>query len=401
MFYKRIFRKPLKLIVLVLLVFGGIGMLGQIHQEIRTGKIDLKNISENTEIKCKLYSPIRMGYFSQIPAYIADRVGKLKEIENIYVESEVPVMVDKSNFIKAVITDGEGIVVTAISTGDIDEFAKRNGAIINMEEKYKESFKEEETICIVSEVTAKTFDLKVGDTFSCFLADGARLPFEEIPRVPLKVVGTFTVDPKNSSLEARELEKEDINYLILPQKLMFSREGIMHSVNVEEIWWNYRVYDFNIKKKYNMQFIEVEDKIEEIIDDYTALQSSSREFYKALKPLEKKIKLQENLYITIKFLLIALITVLAYFISRGEKDEILIRLIFGEKRRKILLSTWISIGSIFLIVIAGAYGLMTIFFTIDPYLIVQLIGIPIICSLIVVFMIIRQDLLKLYQSKEE
>lgn len=131
------------------------------------------------------------------------------------------------------------------------------------------------------------------------------------------------------------------------------------------------------------------------------LYSTSRELYNAAIPLEKKIDTQEKLFVLINILFMILPALFTLILCLSEKSEILIRLIFGEKKLKVIISSSLSIISMLVV-----YGVVLSLFLnsielLDIKKLITIISISSIIVIIAIGYISNIKLIKLYQQRED
>lgn len=214
---------------------------------------------------------------------------------------------------------------------------------------------------------------------------------ENSPEIDLRIVGTFN---NNESVIQP-------NSIIVPEALFFNTDKLITTALGIQNWRNYIDFQFSINPDYNRDFENIKTELTRVLGDKWVLYSTSRELYNAAIPLEKKIDTQEKLFVLINILFMILPALFTLILCLSEKSEILIRLIFGEKKLKVIISSSLSIISMLVV-----YGVVLSLFLnsielLDNKKLITIISISSIIAIIAIGYISNIKLIKLYQQRED
>lgn len=383
MFFLRMYRKPLLPLLLFFSILTGIVFPSVLHQSIQKNYSELDNLYESMTIHCKLLPQAHLGDGFLLAPEIANRICELDSVSEYYYELNCPYY-----FRDPGPSSGNS---TAYGTTDIHKFSENHGITLNLSSGYEDiDFSGSENICLVSQDLLKAASRSIGDSVTVAGSELREEKNENAPDLYLTIVGTF---------ETTETEMP-WNAIITPAACFFDTDELIYSSEGIRKWRLLTAFEFTIDSSYNREFDSVKDSLQDIIGNEWMLYSTSRELYNAIKPLENKLRMQQNIYEVLTTLLLLFPAFITILICNKEKNEMLIRMIHGEKIGEVFWTSWLSLAS--LIVIFGLLS-VTILSFIDSINLIYIGGMS-ACSVLAVTISLtttcRKRLVALYQSRE-
>ena len=160
------------------------------------------------------------------------------------------------------------------------------------------------------------------------------------------------------------------------------------------------IFDFKIDQAYNRTFDTVKVSLQSIVGEKWLLYSTSRELYRAVQPLEKKLATQQILFRIVTLLFLFLLVLVICLLCKKDRNEVLIRMIYGEKAGRVFWTSWVPyIGVCFLCGILS-FAIAKIIGYFNWWNIVSMLSVSILASGIAIGLTCRTKLIKLYQSRE-
>lgn len=373
-YLKRIGRKPLIFILYIILSAVGIYSISYINHDIKNIREEYKDIKSKTKIQCRILSSSGSHENNRIVPEIGNLILNLNEVNKAYAEA----------FAQAKISTKDGQTAVGVyATNDIEIFALKNN--ITIENKNPSNTKD---IVYVNKNFLKKNQLSGNSKLKMFTEgfdlDGKR----KDPLIDLTV---------NTDLDFTKSNFSE-NIVIISNKLFFDKDLFLHSKGLEEFFGHYTKIEFEINDKYNDDFERIEKEIKSILNKDYILYSTSRDYYNVIQPLKDKINLQEKLLLITKISLIILTSLISFLLINREKEEILIRRIFGESGIKILLTVFKNTISLLFLSQLLIYLLLKQLIEVDILLLLQYLPLNITVIIIYLILITRKKLIKLYQE---
>lgn len=383
MFIKRICRKPLLPLLLLLVILLGVLFPAVLNKSIERSYEELDELYAGMVIQCKLIPQTYIGADFSLKPEIGDRLTQMDEVSGYYCELNCPYY-----FRNPGPSSGNSM---AYGTNDIYRFAEEHGLELCFSaEKTDIDFSGNENICVVGEDLLGAASRNIGDQVT---VAGSTLMTEKdttAPDLELTIIGSF------------KSEVTDIpwNAIIVPKSCFFDASELISTAEGVRKWRVYTAFDFKIDQAYNRTFDTVRESLQSVVGEKWLLHSTSRELYCAIQPLEKKLNMQEMLFRIVTVLFLFLPALISGLLCAKDKNEIFIRMLYGETSGHLFWSSWIPyIGMFFL------YGALS--FVLSRYIgyfnwwnIMGIIFASILAAGIAIGLICKTKLVILYQTGE-
>lgn len=383
MFIKRMCRKPLLPLLLLLVILLGVLFPAVWKQSIERNYKELDELYTGMVIRCKLIPQTYIGADFSLEPEIGDQFIQMDEVSGYYCELNCPYY-----FRDPGPSSGNSM---AYGTNDIYRFAEEHKLELCFPaDTIKIDFSGHKNICVVSENLLDAASRSIGDTVT---VAGSVLTAEKdrsAPDLELMIVGSF------------KSEDTDIpwNAIIVPKACFFDASELISSAEGIRKWRVYTAFDFTINQAYNRTFDTVKESLQSIVGDRWLLYSTSRELYRAVQPLEKKLNMQEFLFRIMTFLFLFLPSLISFLLCTKDKNEVLIRIIYGEKTGHVFWSSWMPYIGMFFLYGILSLAILTIIGYLNWWSIAGIIIVSIFASGIAIGWICKTKLLILYQSRE-
>lgn len=366
---KSFFRKPLYIILYTLLLVVGLFSLGKIDDNIKSDKEEYKYIYENTKIKGEVLQAKSLSNNQNLPYEDIYPLMFFDQIENIYT----------SSFAKGFLEEDR---LDIYASSDISKFLKKH-SINNTDIKLSKGE------AIISEEISKIYDLNTNDDIDIRL-DFDKLDGQDDVYVKFKIKDI--VDFSNSDLAEKAIIINNDSYF---------DDSFLANETLKDEYGYYENFYFEIKPSYNNIYDEVKEKIDNILgDDYIA-HTNSKDFYNVIRPLEDKINSQERLLSVLKVSLSILTSFVFILMLREEKINILIRKMYGESNKNILLSYILSLGLIILAINTITYLIVSSISNVDNRYVISNICLNLLVFIISLIIVTSIKVFNLYQNMED
>ena len=192
--------------------------------------------------------------------------------------------------------------------------------------------------------------LSIGESFTLYPFDG----ISNGPAFTMQIIGTF--DDPNGMLSEGAIVVSDYAFLSAPKepKLLF---------NSNMMYFCYcRAFFFRIDPIYNREYETVQALVEDTLNapqDFSVF-TNARALEEAVKPLERKLNLQEMLDLPLQILFSAAVVIVAILLSLSLRNEIFLHLMWGEKRAKVFFKMLLSVLPMFFVAGALAWCLKSL-----------------------------------------
>ncbi len=392
MVVKRIKRRPLFPMLLALLFLVGTGLAVFLEAGITQNKQAVEDLYANTEVVYRILPGPHGSSTLKVSPVIDKAIEAAPESTAISRSMDCPVALS-----------GKGLLtfswVSAVS--GIEEFIARHNLEAEWGAGYSAAdFAEEgRRICLMEKSLAEDFGLEPGETVTIAgcLAE-YQLDPEQAAYVDFEVAGIYSFQGTTAPTGA----------VLVPEPCFFEYDGILYNTAMRQQWQAWTYYSFALKKEYNRDYLGFQTKLLETMNALGSysLYGTTRELENSVVMLERRVQTMETLQPPILLSILLGTVVVTIFDSMGRKSELLIRLVFGESKKKVLLSEWlILIGQILLTAAPAAvamgvlYGIKGEIALAGQLLVVELC-LCVVISLLVLAVSLRGSLVQLYQKSK-
>lgn len=389
-----LWRRPLLPVLLMIFLAGSVCCLTLFENNIQRNRQTVDELYESMQLRYRvLPGNASSGGELNLTYYTAEDIEDMAEVASGYgvMESEYSLRMPEN-------VPGLSVVY---GTEVPDWFAGERALTITYAEgwdgtAFQSDAESGEIPCIMDVSLQEMLGLEPGQTFS---VAGYRAGENDsnAPAVSMVLAGVFV----NGSVEPMSL--------IVPEWLFLQEGQLLHSLRMREMGLRYTEFWFELKPEYNRYFDQIEDQVKEILDkkgNYL-LYGNTRELTNAVRPLERKGEFQQKLVLPMEaaFCVIVILTDLLYALSL--REEIFLRLLWGEKRGRILFKNFICLcmpdilggvpGLGIAMLLPGGRGRMA---QLCAYMGVCVFS-GIAAAMIVVLCTCKANLIRLYQQREE
>ncbi len=317
---KHMTRKPaLPLLLLGLLVFGVIFMT-LFQKGIADDEIQVEALYNNTRITCQVVLD-ESGSSIRLAPTNGERIAAVEGVAETYGRRWCSFQL---------LDMGEYVEGSVYGSENLDFLCQDNNIALEYFEGYDkgtfESYDPYCVPCIVEKTLFSEFGLAPGQELHISPMGGG----DSAPVITLYVAGTFS-DPLGNLPLAK---------LLVPDKLFLS------DVTIPQLLYNtnmmyycmYERFSFRIDPSYNRELSSVLERVQEVLprtSEYTVI-ADSKALALAILPLERKIAIQKLLILPLAVLFCAAAAVVALLLTLSWKREIFLRLMWGEKRSRVL-----------------------------------------------------------------
>lgn len=390
---KHVWRKPLLPVVLIVVMLLGIVFMGMFRRSINEDKKTIEEIYLNADLSFSVLPGISSSGTLEFPVNIGNKIEALEEVEKcFYYET-------------AYYSLREPIAVPGLSmiygTNAIDDFEKTQELKITWKEGYDSAdfqvLKDEKVPCLIEESLMEIAGIELGDEIVIAPNEGDGTDKEKAPSFTMEIVGSYQ----------NEKGKVSTYSLIVTNRIFLSEDGrFLYNNQMMQDFFFYNAFQISIKPLYNREFERVEELLEEKIGTDYILYSNARVLKQAVRPLEQKVALQEKMVLPIGMMFALASCVIVYLTVISFRTEVFLRLLWGEKRRRVFGKITLSLCPV--LVLAFLLGCLLIVLigngTADRWLLAYFmaeITAVLFTTAVVSYMISRQNLIFAYQAREE
>lgn len=348
MVVKRIKRRPLFPMLLALLFLVGTGLAVFLEVGIAQNKKAVEDLYLNTEVVYRILPGPHGSSTLKVSPIIDKTIESAPESTAISRSMDCPVALS-----------GEGLFTFSwvSAVGGIEEFVTRHDLNVEWGSGYGAADFEEEGrhICLMEKSLAENFGLEPGGTITIAGCLGEyQLDPEHTSYVDFELAGIYSCAGTTAPTGA----------VLVPEQCFYEYDGILYNTAMREQWQVYTYYSFALKKEYNRDYVNFQTKLLEIMNalgSYT-LYGTTRELENSVVMLERRVQTMETLQPPILLSILLGTVVVTVFDSMGRKSDLLIRLVFGESKKKVLLSEWLILVGQLLLTAAPAAVAMGILY---------------------------------------
>lgn len=383
MFIKRMCRKPLLPLLLLLVILLGVLFPAVLNQSIERSYKELDELYTGMVIQCKLIPQTYIGADFALEPEIGDQLTEMDEVSGYYCELNCPYY-----FRDPGPSSGNSM---AYGTNDIYRFAEEHELELCFSADNTDiDFSGNENICVVSDDLLDAASRNIGDSVT---VAGSVLMAEKdtnAPDLKLTIIGSF------------KSEDTDVpwNTIIVPKACFFDVSELISTAEGIRKWRVYTAFDFKIDQAYNRTFDIVKESLQSIVGERWLLYSTSRELYRAVQPLEKKLNMQEMLFRIVTLLFLFLPALISVLLCIKDKNEVLIRIIYGEKAGHVFWSSCMPYIGMFFLYAMLSLALSKIIGYLNWRNIVGILFVSTLAAGIAIGSICKRKLVILYQSRE-
>ncbi|MCI6957969.1 MAG: hypothetical protein SPI15_02705 [Candidatus Faecousia sp.] len=241
---------------------------------------------------------------------------------------------------------------TVYGTNDLAFFAKEQGVSITYADGWDEqsvlSPGENGTIpCLLETNLAEVLEVEAGDSFVIAPNAGKDTDPGSAPSLTMVVAGTF----------ADETGLVDLYSIVVSADTFPGRSGFLYTSDMMGAFYYYRAFHFHTDPARNRDFQTLKENINSVLkkDGDFLLYSNVRILEQTIRPIEQKIRIQQMLVTPLSILLCLASSLMTVFLCASFSEEVFLRLLWGEKRRRV----WLSMMGALILLIA-AEGAVTI-----------------------------------------
>lgn len=387
---KRMKRRPVFPILLTLLILAGTCLAAFLETGIAENKEAVDDLYQNTEVVYRILPGPYGTSELKVPPALANTVESASECTSISRSMECPV---------ALSGDGLFTFSWVNAVGGVEEFVTRHDMEVEWGTGYSSADFEEEGryVCLMEKNLAEQFELIPGDLLSIAGCLGEyQLDEESTQYVPFELAGTY------SCAEATA----PTGKVLIPEQCFYEYNGILYNSAMRKQWQVYTYYSFALKKEYNREYVDFQTKLQEVMDALGSftLYGTTRELENSVVMLERRVQTMETLQPPILLSILLGTAVVTAFNGMGKKTDLLIRLLFGESKMKVLLSEWFNMAcELLLTAIPGGIAMGILYLTRGEILLSLKLLLAELCtcgitSLIVLAISLKESLVQLYQK---
>ncbi len=383
MFIKRMCRKPLLPSLLLIIIMIGVLFPSVLSQSIDKSFAELDGLYEGMRIRCRLLPQTYIGADFSLDPGIGNQIAGMDEVSEYYCELNCPYY-----FRDPGPSSGNSM---AYGTNDIYRFASNHNLTLQLSEEYEiVDFSGNENICVVSRNLLDAAYRKVGDTVTVAGSELIEKKNEKAPDLVLTIVGTF------------QYENTDVpwNAIITPSACFFDMGELITGPDGIRRWRLYTDFEFTIDSSYNRVFDSVKKTLQSIIGKEWMLYSASRELYNAVQPLEKKLDMQQMIYNLVTILFLCLPAFITILISAKDKNEVLIRIIHGEKIENVFATSCLSYAGMIWIFGVLSIAIVNLFGSFKLLYIMGMMVISMFAAAVSIGVTCKTKIITLYQARE-
>ena len=382
MFMKRMCRKPLLPLLLLLVILLGVLFPTVLNQSIEKSYTELDELYAGIVIQCKLIPQTYIGADFALAPEIGDQLSRMDEVFGYYCELNCPYY-----FRDPGPSSGNSM---AYGTNDIYRFAGEHALELCFPVGESIDFSGNDNICVVSEDLLAAASRSIGDTVTVAGSVPTAERDTNAPDLNLTIVGSFRA------------EDTDIpwNAIIVPKSCFFDTSELLSTAEGIRRWRVYTAFDFTIDQACNKEFDTVKETLQGIVGGKWLLYSTSRELYRAVQPLEKKLQMQEMIFRIVTVLFVFLPALITFLLCTKDKNEVLIRILYGEKPSRVFWSSWAPYTGLVIL-----YGMLALLLSqamgyLNGWSIVGIAVVSILAAGISIGLLCKTKLVTLYQSRE-
>lgn len=340
---KHFFRKPFLPLLMLLAVLLSSVFMTLYKENIEDGYRQIDAIFANTRLTFQIL-PKADGAALELLPTTADRVGALAPIGESCRVMQCPYRLCEP------IAKNEGNFI--YGTDNLPLLAEEYGLKVNFLDTNDLQIKSWDSIPCVMEISLmERLNLQLGEAFSLAPYDGFGGNENAAPIFTMQLIGFF--DDPNRMLKSGSLIVSDYAFLSAPNepKLLYNSNMMYHCYC--------RSLFLRIDAAYNREYASVQTLIEETLNSDFTVFTNARTLNEAVRPLERKLNMQELLLLPMTVLFAAIAAVSAFLLALSLRKEIFLRFMWGERRTAVFLKLLMRIAVVALCG-AGAGALVTL-----------------------------------------
>ncbi len=190
-------------------------------------------------------------------------------------------------------------------------------------------------LCLLEAELAKAAGLAPGDGI---LVAGCLLDYtleDTPPMLSLTLAGTYTAGE----------EQRLAGGVLVPDALFSGRDGLLYSSQMEEYWGAYTEFSFILDPAYNRDYRASTETLQTALGQTRdfLLYSDSRVLENAVEPLSRRLQTQDTLLPLLLAALVAGCGLLSVLLAMSWQNDLMIRLVFGERRPVAMGREWCGV----------------------------------------------------------
>ncbi|MDO4564937.1 MAG: ABC transporter permease [Clostridia bacterium] len=322
---KQLFRKPLLPAVYALLLLLGVALTLLFSENMAQNRRTVDEMYENTRIQLRVLPGTSAPAGLELPLSRARAVMDTGLAQNVYTERNCPVLT----------ASGDGVIAfqTAYGVSSSDVFDQNRQLSVEYGEGYDSAaFDASSDLCLMESGLAQNYGLAPGDEL--FIVP-CRINFVIEPQAPTLTLTIAGVYESSGNVTFSES-------VIVPDALFSGREAFLYSDDMERLWQHYTEFAFTLNPEHNRNYVQAQATLQTALGNTTdfVLYSDSRVLQNAVGPLEQRIQTQSTLLPLLQLALMAGCALLAILLALSRQNDLVIRLVFGERRIVAMGAEW-------------------------------------------------------------
>ncbi|MBR0092120.1 MAG: hypothetical protein IJP92_10510 [Lachnospiraceae bacterium] len=323
LFLKRAGRKPLNTVLFMMSALIGVLLLILNDRVMADNEASVEELMNLSVITCHIIANNPTEAPVRILPMQAEMLTERDEVADWFAYERGPFYLNGSD-------PADGFFVVYATT-DYEHFFRETYVECKVEPEYADAdFATESYVCFADKSFLSAKELAVGDTIDI---RGGRADTSYNPNAPLlsfRIIGSY--DAENSSISSAAI--------VVPESCFFAKgaQRITYDSETYMQWYRFHFFSFTLNPKYNDTFEETVARLLPVVEeigDYS-LHTDAREMENALRPLEQRMMIQRALTGILRWVFMLLSLIVAAVMGVAERQEILIRRLFGEHQGRII-----------------------------------------------------------------
>ncbi len=313
---KHFIRKPLLPLLTLLAVLLSSVFMTIYEENINEGYRQIDALFANTRLTFQILSKADGAQLELLPTS-ADRVDALSPVSESCRVMQCPYRLCDP------VAENEGNFI--YGTDNLSLLADEYGLKLNFSEKNDLQIKNWDALpCLMEQEMMQRLGLSLGDTFRIAPYDTMGGRESAAPIFTMELIGSF--DDPNGMLKSGSLIVSDYAFLSAPNepKLLYNSNMMYHCYC--------RAFFLRIDAAYNRKYNAVQTLVEETLKSEFTVFTNARTLNEAVKPLERKLNMQELLLLPLTVLFAAATAASAFLLALSLRKEIFLRFMWGESR---------------------------------------------------------------------
>lgn len=325
---KYIYRRPLLPFLYALLLLGGVTLTLLFSENMAGNRRAVDEMYANARIQFRVLPGTAAAAGLELPLERAERLKDTGLITQVYRELHCPVAAASENGFLA--------FQTAYGTSNIAAFSQTRNLSVAYGEGYDDArFQEKKNLCLIEARLAEKYGLVPGDRIELMGCMLEYMLMEDAAPVELTLAGTYT----NGDQQLLE------SAILVSDELFMAGGGLIYNNEMAKRWQYYTNFSFILDPAHNREYHMAHATLQEELGETTSflLYSDSRVLENAIQPLERRLQTQDTLLPLLQLSLVAGCALLSVLMALYRKNDLLIRLVFGERRLSAMGKEWCGV----------------------------------------------------------